>query len=147
VSGKGYLGIHCIAPNRNSRPYDRMTDENATCEYSGLRSLASLLAEQEEREAKRLHTSVAPFTEEEQDRIIQMAWEDRTPFEAIEFQFGLKEKDVIEFMRQHSIPSSFRMWRRRMKARKTKHASRRAGTNLRFRSDRQRGTGTRILKR
>ena len=60
---------------------------------------------------------------EDQDRIIQMAWEDRTPFEAIEMQFGLKEKEVIEFMRRHSLPSSFRMWRKRMTSRKTKHAA------------------------
>jgi uncharacterized protein (TIGR03643 family) len=59
------------------------------------------------------------FSDQEIDRIIQMAWEDRTPFEAIEFQFGLKEKQVIEFMRKHSLPSSFRMWRKRMKSRKT----------------------------
>ena len=60
--------------------------------------------------------------DEDKDRIIQMAWEDRTPFEAIEFQFGLKEKDVIEFMRKNSLPSSFKMWRKRMKSRKTKHS-------------------------
>lgn len=124
-----------------------MTDESAICEYSGLRSLASLLAEQEERKAQRLKAPRAPYTAEDQDRIIQMAWEDRTPFEAIEHQFGLKEKDVIEFMRKHSLPSSFRMWRRRMKARKTKHASRRAGTSLRFKSNRQRDTGNRIAQR
>ncbi len=124
-----------------------MNDEAATCEYSGLRSLASLLAEQEEREAQRSQASRAPFTAEDRDRIIQMAWEDRTPFEAIEHQFGLKEKDVVEFMRKHSLPSSFRMWRRRMKARKTKHASRCAGTSLRFKSSRQRDTGNRIAKR
>ncbi len=58
-----------------------MTDDHATCEYSGLRSLASLLQEQEEREAQR--TQATPtFSAEDRDRIIQMAWEDRTPFEA-----------------------------------------------------------------
>ena len=124
-----------------------MTDGTATCEYSGLRSLDSLLAEQEELEAQRLQASRVPYTAEDLDRIIQMAWEDRTPFEAIEFQFGLKEKDVVEFMRKHSLPSSFRMWRRRMKARKTKHASRRAAKTLRFKSNRQRDTGNRIAKR
>lgn len=118
-----------------------MTDDSATCEYSGLRSLASILAEQEEREAERTQPSAASFSAEDHDRIIQMAWEDRTPFEAIEFQFGLKEKDVVEFMRQHSLPASFRMWRRRMKARRTKHAALRTGTDLRFKSDMQRGTG------
>ena len=56
------------------------------------------------------------------DRIIEMAWEDRTPFEAIEFQFGLKEKEVIELMRKEMKLSSFKMWRKRTKGRSTKHA-------------------------
>lgn len=55
------------------------------------------------------------------DRIIEMAWEDRTPFEAIEFQFGLSEKEVIAFMRANSKASSFKMWRKRMAGRSTKH--------------------------
>ena len=55
------------------------------------------------------------------DRIIEMAWEDRTPFEAIEFQFGLKENDVRKLMRSEMKESSFRMWRKRVKGRKTKH--------------------------
>ncbi|MBK9735245.1 MAG: TIGR03643 family protein [Saprospiraceae bacterium] len=81
------------------------------------------------------------------DRIIQMAWEDRTPFEAIEFQFGLKEKDVIELMRKNSLPSSFRMWRKRMKSRKTKHSYLRDTEIIRFKCNRQRGTGNKISKR
>ncbi len=84
---------------------------------------------------------------EDIDRIIQMAWEDRTPFEAIEFQFGLKEKDVIEFMRKNSLPSSFRMWRKRMKSRKTKHSVLRESTINRFKCSRQRSTGNKIAKR
>ena len=55
------------------------------------------------------------------DRIIEMAWEDRTPFEAITFQFGLKEQDVIELMRKEMKPSRFRMWRERVQGRATKH--------------------------
>ena len=55
------------------------------------------------------------------DRVIEMAWEDRTPFEAIYLQFGLKEQDVISLMRSNSKPSSFKMWRKRMKGRETKH--------------------------
>jgi uncharacterized protein (TIGR03643 family) len=55
------------------------------------------------------------------DRIIEMAWEDRTPFEAIKVQFGLTEKDVIELMRKQMKRSSFEMWRKRMKGRATKH--------------------------
>ncbi len=87
------------------------------------------------------------LTEADSNRIIEMAWEDRTPFEAIEFQFGLTEKEVIEFMRKNSIPSSFKMWRKRMKSRKTKHqALREQGIN-RFKCNRQRGTGNKIAKR
>ena len=55
------------------------------------------------------------------DRIIEMCWEDRTPFEAIEYQFGLKEKDAIKIMRSHLKKSSFQLWRKRVNGRKTKH--------------------------
>ena len=56
-------------------------------------------------------------------RIIEMAWEDRTPFEAIRAQFRLDESAVVELMRGQLKPSSFRMWRKRMKGRVTKHAA------------------------
>jgi len=56
-------------------------------------------------------------------RIIEMAWEDRTPFEAIELQFGLNESAVVDLMRSGMKASSFRMWRKRMKGRVTKHAA------------------------
>ncbi|WP_188020497.1 TIGR03643 family protein [Synechococcus sp. RS9907] len=59
---------------------------------------------------------------EDLDRIIEMAWEDRTPFEAIEFQFGLSEPQVIALMRQEMKASSFKLWRKRVSGRKTKHA-------------------------
>lgn len=71
------------------------------------------------------------------DRIIEMAWEDRTPFEAIAFQFGLSEPDVISLMRTHSKTSSFRMWRKRMKGRQTKHQQLRNEDITRFRCSRQ----------
>jgi uncharacterized protein (TIGR03643 family) len=87
------------------------------------------------------------ISENDKDRIIQMAWEDRTPFEAIEFQFGFKEKDVISFMRANSLPSSFRMWRKRMTARRTKHAALRASGMDRFKCTRQKSTGNKISKR
>jgi len=61
------------------------------------------------------------ISESEQSRIIEMAWEDRTPFEAIEQQFNLNEKQVINFMRRHLKPSSFRLWRQRVNGRNTKH--------------------------
>ena len=57
------------------------------------------------------------------DRIIEMAWEDRTSFEAIQYQFGLSESDVIALMRKEMKSSSYRMWRKRVSGRKTKHAA------------------------
>ena len=60
-------------------------------------------------------------TEEEVSRVIEMAWEDRTPFEAIELQFGLNESQTIALMRKHMKRSSFKMWRERVSGRKTKH--------------------------
>ena len=66
------------------------------------------------------------------NRIMEMAWEDRTTFEAIEFQFGLKDKDVIAIMRQNMKSSSFKMWRKRMSGRKTKHQA--TSNSKRFRA-------------
>lgn len=57
-----------------------------------------------------------------ESRIIEMAWEDRTPFEAIERLYGLKEKDVIRLMRRHLKQKTFKNWRARVSGRKTKHA-------------------------
>ena len=78
------------------------------------------------------------LTEAETDRIIEMAWEDKTPFEAIESQFGLQEKDVIILMRSKSNASSFRMWRKRMNGRSTKHKLLRQKDVNRFKCNRQR---------
>ena len=61
------------------------------------------------------------LTAQEIDRVIEMAWEDRTPFEAIEAQFNLSETDVIRLMRKSLKDSSFRLWRRRVSGRATKH--------------------------
>jgi len=58
---------------------------------------------------------------EEESRIIEMAWEDRTPFEAIEHQFGMQEPAVIKFMRSRLKPKSFKLWRQRVSGRSTKH--------------------------
>ena len=63
------------------------------------------------------------FTEGDASRIIEMAWEDRTPFEAIERSYGLNESAVINFMRSNMKASSFRMWRKRVTSRTTKHAA------------------------
>jgi uncharacterized protein (TIGR03643 family) len=76
----------------------------------------------------------APLAEESISRIIEMAWEDRTAFEAIEAQFGLNESAVIDLMRRHMQPSSFRMWRKRVTGRTTKHAALRGAVFLRHRA-------------
>tara|TARA_B110000116_G_C16756495_1_gene546125 strand:- start:956 stop:1261 length:306 start_codon:yes stop_codon:yes gene_type:complete len=81
------------------------------------------------------------------DRIIEMAWEDRTPFEAITFQFGLTEKEVIQLMRREMKSKSFAMWRKRVQGRKTKHIKLRDDTVNRFKCTRQRSTGNKISKR
>lgn len=57
----------------------------------------------------------------EESRVIEMAWEDRTPFEAIELQYGLNEQQVITFMRKNLKASSFKLWRKRVNGRQTKH--------------------------
>jgi len=88
------------------------------------------------------------LTEREVDRIIEMAWEDRTPFDAITFQFGLSEQETIALMRSEMKPSSFRMWRQRVQGRKTKHAKLRDLEVDRFKCSRQRHiSGNKISKR
>jgi len=72
------------------------------------------------------------------DRIIEMAWEDRTPFEAIALQFGLSEPQVIELMRREMKKASFKMWRARVQGRSTKHAALRSHSFTRFKSNLQR---------
>lgn len=69
-----------------------------------------------------LYMPTPELTEADLSRIIEMAWEDRTPFEAIEQQFGLNEPAVVLLMRRLMKASSFRMWRERMRGRQTKHA-------------------------
>jgi uncharacterized protein (TIGR03643 family) len=73
------------------------------------------------------------------DRILEMAWEDRTTFEAIELQFGLTEPQTIALMRREMKPSSFRMWRERVTGRDTKHLKKREFISGRFRSQNQKG--------
>lgn len=78
------------------------------------------------------------LSEREKDRIIEMAWEDRTPFDAIEKQFGVPEKEVIQLMRREMKETSFRMWRKRVQGRPTKHSKKGDYQGSRFKSDRQR---------
>ena len=83
------------------------------------------------------------------DRVIEMAWEDRTPFEAIKFQFGLSESDVIKLMRKMLKPASFKCWRKRVNSGvSSKHLKKRSEEIKRFKSNQQRTiTGNKISKR
>ncbi len=82
------------------------------------------------------------------DRIIQMAWEDRTPFEAITAQFGLSEAEVIALMRHEMTLRNWQKWRARVQGRRTKHLALREDEVLRFRCSRQRNISrNRIAKR
>ena len=88
------------------------------------------------------------FKPDQIDRIIEMAWEDRTPFDAIKLQFGIKEEEVIRLMRREMKPSSFKMWRARVQGRKTKHLKQRTAEVDRFKCSRQRGiSNNKVSKR
>ena len=72
------------------------------------------------------------------DRVIEMAWEDRTPFEAITFQFGLSEADTIALMRKELKRSSFNLWRKRVNSGVShKHLMKRSADMKRFKCSRQ----------
>lgn len=89
------------------------------------------------------------FNDQQIDRIIEMAWEDRTPFEAIRIQFGLLEKDVIALMRRQLKRSSFDLWRKRVNSGVSqKHANKRSEEISRFKCNRQRSiSNNKISKR
>lgn len=89
------------------------------------------------------------FTEVEIDRIIEMAWEDRTPFEAILFQFRIPEKEVIKVMRSNLKESSFKRWRKRVNSGVSKkHTKKRNPEISRFKCSRQKSiSGNKISKR
>ena len=94
-------------------------------------------------------TNNTEYTERQLDRIIEMAWEDRTPFEALQFQFGLAEKDVIKVMRSTLKSNSFKRWRKRVNSGVSqKHLKKRNPDITRFKCSRQKGiSGNRISKR
>jgi len=89
------------------------------------------------------------FTIIELDRIIEMAWEDRTPFEAILYQFGVSEKEVIQLMRRNLKESSFKRWRKRVNSGiSKKHLKKRNPEITRFKCSRQKAiSGNKISKR
>ena len=78
------------------------------------------------------------LTDEDVSRIVEMAWEDRTTFDAIEQQFGVSEKDVIKLMRQEMKLKSWKMWRKRVQGRATKHLAKRGFPEGRHKCSRQR---------
>ena len=85
---------------------------------------------------------------EDINRIIEMAWEDRTPFDAIKFQFGLSEADVKALMKKQLKFSSYKLWRERVENCKTKHAKKRVDGIDRFKCNLQRSiTNNKISKR
>ena len=82
------------------------------------------------------------------DRIIEMAWEDRTPFDAIQFQFGLAEADVKVLMKKELKFSSYKLWRKRVENCKTKHTAKRVEGIDRFKCNMQRAiSNNKISKR
>ena len=78
------------------------------------------------------------LTDADIDRIIEMAWEDRTPFEAIEVQFGLTEGEVIQLMKSEMHINNWKKWRARVQGRATKHRALRSDDVIRFKCSRQR---------
>jgi len=77
------------------------------------------------------------FTQQQLDRIIEMAWEDRTSFEVIKIQFDINQDEVIKIMRSTLKSKSFKIWRQRTKGRKTKHRKINDISPIRFRSKNQ----------
>ncbi len=93
-------------------------------------------------------TQKTSLEEKDIDRIIEMAWEDRTPFDAIKFQFGLPEADVKALMKKELKFSSYKLWRERVENCKTKHLAKRVDTIDRFKCNRQRSiSNNKISKR
>ncbi len=93
-------------------------------------------------------SSKKEFTAIQMDRIIEMAWEDRTPFEAIKFQFDLNEADVKVLMKNQLKFSSYKLWRKRVENCKTKHLAKRVVGIDRFKCNLQRAiTNNKISKR
>lgn len=113
------------------------------CEYSGLPSVWAYQHEEENEISNQ-----AILTDADIDRIIEMAWEDRTPFDAIKLQFGIAEQEVIKLMRKNMKQSSFKMWRARVQGRATKHAQKRNFVEGRFKCSLQKTiTYNKISKR
>ena len=114
--------------------------EDLICQYSDLPSPMAYVSQPD--------YATAVLSEIDTDRIIEMAWEDRTPFDAIEYQFGLKEADVKALMKKTLKFSSYKLWRKRVENCKTKHAKTRSSEINRFKCNSQRTiTNNKISKR
>jgi len=104
------------------------------CYYSDLPSpLAYMMADEEA-----IRPLSPTLTEVDIDRIMEMAWEDRTPFDAIKYQFGLSESEVRKLMKEQLKFRSYKLWRIRVEACKTKHQKMRSAKISRFKCERQR---------
>jgi uncharacterized protein (TIGR03643 family) len=101
----------------------KATPPSLFCEYSGLPSVWAYQQMDDIETSNADHRIELSFADI--DRIIEMAWEDRTPFDAIKLQFGIPEQEVIKIMRKNMKQSSFKMWRARVQGRATKHAQKR----------------------
>ena len=110
------------------------------CQYSDLPSpMAYLLPKKEEKNE---------LSESDIDRIIEMAWEDRTPFDAINLLFGLKVQAVRNLLNKELKYCSYKLWRKRVEECKTKHLKTRSEEINRFKCNRQRGiSNNKITKR
>ncbi len=116
------------------------TDEY--CHYSDLPAPSAYMNKKREQQSE------TPMNENDIDRIIEMAWEDRTPFDAIKLQFGLSEAAVKKLMKKELKFSSYKLWRERVENCKTKHAKSRNPAIERFKCNLQRGiTQNKISKR
>jgi len=110
------------------------------CQYSGLPSIMSYMEIAE--------NLPQILTKKEVDRIIEMAWEDRTTFDAIKFQFGLNESAVKNLMKKELKFSSYKLWRKRVENCKTKHSSKRVSGINRFKCNLQRSiSNNKVSKR
>jgi len=116
-----------------------LEESNNYCHYSDLPSPMAYMSVREDSQYKQ------PLNV---DRIIEMAWEDRTPFDAIKVQFGISEDEVKAVMKKNLRFSSYKLWRERVERCKTKHLKTRMGNISRFKSKAQRSiTFNKLSKR
>ena len=133
----------CGRPMVWRKKWSKVWDDVKYCSERCRRQRNATTKRADERRAaascSKLKETMREFTTSETDRIIQMAWEDRTTFDAIRDQFGLEPGQVIKLMRKNLKASSFRLWRKRTAGRDTKHLSKRSFKVGRFRCKSQRG--------